>query len=356
MRRRRADGVTDEPRPLRDVREISRIAYGFMASKVLFAALNLDLFGRLAGGPRSLDELARETAIAPGRLGKLLTPCVSLGLVEKRDDGRYANAPAAQSYLVRGAPSYFGDYYRFQIDRQVYPLFEHLDGALRGERKDFYRLMEDPTEAEYFSRAQHSGSEGPAHVAAKLVDLAGGRRLLDVGGGTGAFSIALCRRYPGLAATILDFPNVRPVAERYVRESGLQARVTFLPGNALDVPWPAGQDAVLMSYLVSAVAERSAGELLDRARRALAPGGQLLLHDFVVEDDGRGPLSAALWQLSSMIGDPDSVTLTAGWLSGQLAARGLVVERVEAIVPGITKLVVARWPRGPAPGRATPPV
>jgi cyclopropane fatty-acyl-phospholipid synthase-like methyltransferase len=276
---------------------------------------------------------------------------VSLGLVERRDGDRYANAPASQSYLVRSAPSYFGDYYRFQIDRQVYPLFEHLDGALRGDRKGFYRLMEDPVEAEYFSRAQHSGSLGPAHVAAKLIDLGGCRRLLDVGGGTGAFSIAVCRRHPELTATILDFPNVRPVAERYVRECGLEGRIAFLPGDALELPWPGGQDAVLMSYLVSAVAEQSAGQLLDRALRALGPGGQLLVHDFMVEDDGRGPLSAALWLLSSMIGDPDSVALTPGWLSGQVAARGFVVERVQDVIPGITRLLLARRSRVPASDR-----
>src|SRR5262249_2153677 len=186
-------------------------------------------------------------------------------------------------------------------DRHVYPSFEHLGGALRGERKDFYRLMQDSTEAAYFSRAQHSGSLGPAHVAAKLVDLSGCRRLLDVGGGTGAFSITLCRRDRELTATILDFPNVRPVAERYVQERGLGARISFLPGNALGVPWPDGQDVVLMSYLVSVVAEKGVGQLLDRASRALAPGGQLLLHDFMVDDDGSGPISAALWLLSAMI-------------------------------------------------------
>jgi 2-hydroxy-4-(methylsulfanyl)butanoate S-methyltransferase len=334
--------VTEAPRPIDDVREISRIAYGFMGSKALFAALDLDLFGRLSNGPRSLEELARETAIEPGRLGKVLTACVSLGLVEKRDGDRYANAPASQAYLVRSAPAYFGDYYRFQIDRQIYPLFEHLGGALRGDRKEFYRLMEDPTEAEYFSRAQHSGSLGPAHVAAKLVDLGGCRRLLDVGGGTGAFSIALCRRYPELTATILDFPTVRLVAERYVREGGLEARISFIPGSALEVQWPDGQDVVLMSYLVSAVAEKNVGPLFDRAVRALVPGGRLLVHDFMVEDDGRGPLSAALWLLSSTIMDPDSVALTPGWLSDRIAARGFTRERVQDVIPGITKLLFAR--------------
>ena len=119
----------------------------------------------------------------------------------------------------------------------------------------------------------------------------------------------------------------------------------ILPGNALEVPWPDGQDVVLMSYLLSAVAEKSVGELLDRARRALVPGGRLLLHDFMVEDDGAGPQSAALWLLSSVIIDPDSVALTPGWLSGQVAARGFAIQAVQDVIPGITKLLLASKPR-----------
>jgi 2-hydroxy-4-(methylsulfanyl)butanoate S-methyltransferase len=111
--------------PLDNVRDISRIAYGFMASKVLFAALDLDLFGLLARVPKSADELAADTGILPRRLGILLTACVSLGLLVKHGE-IYANAPASQNYLVRDAPSYFGDYYRFQIDRQVCPAFARL--------------------------------------------------------------------------------------------------------------------------------------------------------------------------------------------------------------------------------------
>jgi len=130
-----------------------------------------------------------------------------------------------------------------------------------------------------------------------------------------------------------------------VREAGLEARISFLSGSALEVPWPDGQDVVLMSYLVSAVAEKSVGLLLDRAVRALVPGGRLLLHDFMVEADGVGPLPAALWLLSSAIIDPDSVALTPGWLSGQVAARGFVVERVPDVIPGITKVLLARRSR-----------
>src|SRR5207245_8089309 len=165
--------------PITDVRDISRIAYGFMASRALFAALEVDVFGRLAAGPKSLEALAGETGLAPGRLRALLTACVALGLLG-REGGRSANAPASAAYLVPSSATYFGDYFGLQVARQIYPTLQHLDAALRGERVDFYAQMRDPAEARAFSLAQHSGSLGPAHVVAKLVDLAGARRLLDV--------------------------------------------------------------------------------------------------------------------------------------------------------------------------------
>jgi restriction system protein len=133
--------------PLSDVRDISKIAYGFMASKALFVALEIDVFGSLAAGPKTLAELARETEIATSRLRTLLTACVSVGLLSKAGD-RYANAPASQEYLVRTAPRYFGDYYRFQIDRQIYPVFGQLSDALHGKRLQFYNVTQDNDERE----------------------------------------------------------------------------------------------------------------------------------------------------------------------------------------------------------------
>jgi len=329
--------------PITDVREISRIGYGFMASQALFAALDLDVFGRLADSPKTLATLAGETGVASHRLVALLSACVGLGLLGLEDD-RYVNAPAAATYLVRSAPMYFGDYFRFQISRQVYPTLRHLDMALAGERVDFYGKMQDPEEARQFSIAQHSGSLGPAHVVAGLVDLAGCRTLLDVGGGSGAFSIALCRRHPELRATIVDFPSVRPTAEEMVGHAGLSDRIRFVEGDALVSPWPTGQDAVLMSYLLSAVAARRVGELLERARRSLGPGGRLMLHDFMLDDDRTGPAVAALWLLNAVTIDPDVASLTPGWLTERVVAAGFEGPDLRHVIGGITRLLLARAP------------
>ena len=77
---------------------------------------------------------------------------------------------------------------------------------------------------------------------------------IDVAGGSGAFSITLCHRFPNLRATVLGFPTVTPVAQRYITEAGLADRIGVLPGDAVQSPWPGSQDAVLLSYLMSAVA------------------------------------------------------------------------------------------------------
>lgn len=331
--------------PITDVREISHIAYGFMASKALFAALDLDVFGHLADGSKPIDALSHDTEIAANRLETLLTACVSLGLLT-REDNQFANGPASQRYLVRTSPTYFADYYRFQINRQIYPLMDEIDAALRGEEiTDLYHAVEEaPEKARDFSVAQHSGSLGPAYMLSKQVDLSTRARLLDVAGGSGAFSITLCQRNPGLSATILDFPNVIEIAQSFIGDANMAERIGFVPGNALETDWPGGQDVVLISYLLSAVNGAHVPTLIERALDSLVPGGLLLLHDFMVDNDRRGPGSAALWHLASLLNDRDTIALTPQFLEGIARDKGFGKVSTQVLIPEITRLVTATKP------------
>src|SRR6266536_3066857 len=176
-----------------DVRAISRIAYAFMGSKALFAALDFSLFDYLSGQPKSLESLAEQTGIAPNRLATLMAVLRSLGLVAADAEGRFANAPATEKYLVRGSDTFFGDYYRLQIDKLVYRNFLRLTDGLRVHPPELIRdMLADPEQAAIFTDAQHQGSMGPAVLLSRSVDLSGRRSLLDVAGGSGVFSIVLC--------------------------------------------------------------------------------------------------------------------------------------------------------------------
>lgn len=331
--------------PATDVRDISRIAYAFMASKALFAALNLDLFTRLAGCVKDLDTLAGETGVAPHRLDTLLAVLTSQGLLV-RARGGWANAPACERYLVRGAPADFGDYYRFQVDRLIYPALQHLDAGLAGQRDGLAPRFDqlDPARAGDFARAQHAGSLGPALLLAKTVDLSGRHTVLDVGGGSGAFSIVLCQAYPGLRATIVDYPNMIEVARRYVEAAGLGARIDFVAGDAARVAWPEGQDAVLMSYLLSAVPADAIDPLIRRATTALRPGGLLLVHDFMLDDGRDGPALAAAWFLVYLAWSTDNLSFTVADVRARLARHGFTDVTAQPLVHEVTTVVGARLP------------
>ncbi len=340
---RSGSDVAGHPAPLADRRELSRLAYGFMASKALFAALGIDLFSRLAAGPRTVAELSAATAIPGHRLRTLLHALAGVGLLVPEGD-RYANSPAAQRHLVRGAPGELGEYFRLQIAQQIYPALLHLDAGLAGTGSAFEALpglLADPVQARTFTVAQHTGSLGAARVLVDRLGPLGRADLLDVGGGSGAFSIAFCAGHPGLRATVLDLPEVLEVAREYRDQAGLADRVTLLAADAVRDPWPPGQDVVLMSYLLSALGDDEIDIVLAAARACLRPGGMLIVHDFMLDDDRPGPAPAALWFLQYLAYRPDAVSFSAGTLVDRLRGHGFTPTSTEVLIPEITKVIVS---------------
>src|SRR3954470_5203140 len=332
------------PAPASERQQLWDIAYGFMASKALFTALELDLFSALASGPRTCAELSASTGTAGNRLETLLHALTGVGLTVV-DGAGYRNAPAAQRWLVRGAPDDVGEYFRLQVARHIYPALLHLDAGMAGAGAAFDTLgglLSETDAARTFIAAQHVGSLGPARALARRLPIRDARRLLDVGGGSGAFSIALCEHNPMLRSTLLDLPAVVDLARGYGREAGLDARMDFLAGDAVACAWPGEQDVVLMSYLLSALGDREVDLVLDRASRSLRPGGLLVLHDFMLDDVAPGPALAALWFLQYVAYRSDGVSFSGADLRARLRDRGLVPTITEVLIPGITTVVLAR--------------
>jgi len=140
-------------------RDIAGIAYGFMASKTLFAALEIRLFSLLADGPRTGADLARATGVAANRLTTLLRALVALGLLIADDEG-FRNAPAAQRHLVRDAPGDIGEYYRLQIGRQIYPALNHLDAGIAGAGVAFEQNEAPGEELAVIRHSRGGGQDG----------------------------------------------------------------------------------------------------------------------------------------------------------------------------------------------------
>ena len=328
--------------------EVSNIAFGFMASKAMFAGLHLDVFTHLSAGPKTCKNLSEIVGVPANRIVTLMNALNGVGLVEL-DGNLYANSSGAEAFLSRESKYDFGDYLRFQIDQQMYPflgqLNEVLDGSLSSDAVDSYQhWMSNPEQAALYSNAQHSGSLGPGRTIARTVDLSGAKSLLDVAGGTGAMTIRLLEANPDLTSTIIDFPNVSEIGWQFITEANMTNRVRYIPSNALNVEWPSEQDAILMSYLFSGVPGVEVPRLVQYAFDSLVPGGKFLVHDFMVNDDRTGPVLAALWQLQHMAFTPDAHSVTAGWLKAEMKKVGFIDIQDIQIIQGLTQLVHARKP------------
>ena len=328
--------------------EISQIAFGYMGSKALFAALESDVFTLLADGPKAAADLAEKTALEPDRAEMLLTALAGLGLVTV-EDGKFANSPAAEAFLVKGAKYDFSDYLRLQVGKQMYPLLDQIEAALENRLPEnatssYADWFSDPEQARLYSESQHAGSLGPARQLARKTDLSDAKTMLDVGGGTGAFAITLCQANPDLHATVVDYPNVAALGQKYVEEANLADRITYVPGDGREDIWPKNQDIVLMSYLFSGVPGEAHEALIKRAYDHLAPGGRLMIHDFIVDEDRTGPKLAALWQLQHTAFTPEARSLDTGWLEEALKRNGFEDVEIGTMIPEMTMLASGRRP------------
>ena len=293
-----------------------RIASGFMAAKHLFAANELGIFEALADAPATIDALADRTGLARRSARISADAMVALGLLEREGD-TYRNGAAAAAFLTGTTPADLRPFLRFW-DKISYTSWIGLADALAtGPKTEVFDL--DDELQEVVSKGIDAVLAGPANALPQAFDFAAHRRLLDIGGGTGSWSIAIAQRFPTLEATVLDLPVVVPMAHARIAASGVASRVTAEVGEAMSGELPTGYDVFLMANLIHYWNPKDNHELLARVRRAAAPGSHLLLADFWTNATHTEPLHAALMagEFAAHVRDGDvySVDEVRAWLS-----------------------------------------
>ncbi|MFG1955812.1 methyltransferase [Micromonospora sp. NPDC048830] len=286
-----------------------RLSTGFWSFKTFAAALELSLFTRLAEGrTMSATEVSAELGLPHRPADLLLAACASLGLLEKRGDG-YGNTALAEMFLVEGRPYYFGGFVRY-CDKREYPAWDRVVEALRTDKptawdpeaQDSPFAAEDSQMLQLFWDAMHCISTFTARALGEVYDFGKHARLLDVGGGSGAFPIELCRHYPNLSATVYDLPHVCSIADSKIAGAGLSGRITTVAGDFLcDTELPTGHDVILYSMIMHDWGEDTNRELLARAYEALAPGGVVIISELVLNAERTGPAEAALMGMNMLI-------------------------------------------------------
>jgi SAM-dependent methyltransferase len=295
---------------------IMQLASGFMAAKHLFAANELGVFEALADSPAELDALAARTGLTPRAARISADAMVALGLLERHGD-QYRNGPAAELYLAGGDGPDLRPFLRFW-DQISYPTWESLATALgSGPPTEIFEL--DDAKQAIASAGIEAILTGPSRALPEAVDLAGHQRLLDIGGGTGSWTIAIAQRYPHVRATVVDLPVVARLAEQRIADAGLDDRVVAVAADVLTDALPAGHDLFLVANLVHYWSPEMNLEVLGRIRRIAPEGARLLLADFWTDPTHTQPVHAALMAGEFAVhlehGDVYSVEEITAWLA-----------------------------------------
>ncbi len=307
----------------------------FQESRILLTAIELDLFEALGAGAAAAD-VARTLGADPRATDMLLNALAALGLVEKRA-GVFRNTPETAQHFTRRSP----DDVRMAMMHTVH-LWETWStltecvrkGTTLGRRS---AGTDDWTGA--FIAAMHANASRRATAVVEAVDVAGARKMLDVGGGSGAYSIAFAQANPALSAEILDVGGVVPIARGHIAEAGLEDRVTVREGDLRTSDFGAGLDLVLISAICHMLGEDENRALVAKTYAALGAGGRIVISDFILDPDRAGPRMAAMFALNMLVGTPHGNTYTQEEYAAWMREAGFGAIRRVAL-PGPAHLMI----------------
>ncbi len=303
----------------------------------IFTAHRLRLFTRLAEQPKTVEELAAELDAVPRLLRVLLTACVGIGLV-KLHNGRYANSEAA-AFLVEGSPTYLGDIIHVLARETNHSVYLHQLITTGSSDANSEELAVEPP---LFTRAMNNlGMLGDAAALAQTVDLTGQQQLVDVGGGSGLYSLTLCQRYPELHATVLDREPVLPTTEQYIAKAGLEQRVQTRVADIFTDPYGKEVDAILMSDVLYHRVELCL-KMLKNAFTSLRPGGQVVIRGYLPDPEGTQNEFGALFALCQVVFEPDAEMTTPGVVDQWLNKSGFTQIRTMTLTERSTCLIARK--------------
>lgn len=324
--------------------QLQAVARAFQRSRVLLTAVELDIFTVVADGADTPRRAAARMDADERGTRALMRALAGMGLLAGRA-GRYTLTRAARLLVDRD-----GDYRRkaFLHSASGWDRWSRLtEAVVRGKlRRSRKRISSEKKWREHFIAAMENASAMRASALERAVRplIAASRTLLDLGGGSGGYARAVLKRHPHVDVTVFDTPEVIPLTRRYLGGlAGGRGRIRLRKGDFLRDDIGSGYDLVLLSSIVHIYSPKTNGLLLRKIRRALRPGGWLVIQDFILDDNERDPVEAALFGLHMLVSTDEGGTYTRGEMRRWLAAARF--GRIRFIsLPGPSSILAAQRP------------
>lgn len=342
-------GIVAIEMPRTDGREMWDTIARLHVAPAVLVAHELKVFRLLAEAPRTLGDICQILGIAPRAAVAMLATCASSGFI-RRDHEHYGLTPVAEEYLLDTSPTSFCGFFDLMVANAASFSYDAIKKALLTDATQAYSgddifetHVQDDEKARAFTRAMHSVSVAPALAWPGLLDLSAHRRMLDIGGGSGAHCIGAALRWPHLKATVFDLGPICEIAEEFVARHGLQGRIDTQAGDMWKVPFPSA-DVHFYSLIYHDWAPERCRVLTKKSFDSLEPGGRLIVHEVLFNDDRTGPMPTAGYNMVMLLWCAGGQQYSGPQLSMMMAEVGFVDIEVKPTF-GYWSVVTGRKPK-----------
>lgn len=316
--------IADKP-PLKN--KIREIAYGFRISRILLSAFELDVFTLVESGVNKSNQIADKIKTDPRATERLLNALCACELLGKDEDSFY-NLPGLGELLNRESPNCM---LSLSHTNRLWSTWGNLTHAVR-EGKAPEQIMKSKNEGDLkhlINAMQERGAPQAREILSRL-ELKEKIKLLDVGGGSGIFSVEFLKNHPGMTATILDLPYVVNLAKEFVKSENLKNRISYIEGNYHEVEFGQNYDLILLSAVIHINSGEQNEKLILKCAGALNEDGVIIIKDFVMDENRITPPDGALFALNMLVNTERGDTYTESEIRSWLLNAGVKeIQRVE---------------------------
>jgi ubiquinone/menaquinone biosynthesis C-methylase UbiE len=299
---------------------IREFASSFQKSRILLSGFELDIFSNIDESGSTNNQIAGSLHLDEHACERLLNALVSLGFLRKQNR-LFFNTPESFTFMSKKSPDYLGG---LMHSNHLWNTWSNLTRVVKtGVAANPSEINERGEDWLFpFINAMHDRAIKQAPQQLRGIDLTGIKSVLDIGGGSGAFSMEFVKIKPEIEATVFDLPNVVPITRRFLEKEGFSDKVKTYAGDYTTDNLPKGFDLVFLSAIIHSNSLKTNQDLIKKCYSCLSKNGKIVIQDWIMNNDRTQPTSGAIFAINMLVGTEAGDCFTEQEVSEMLSNAG----------------------------------